>query len=127
MYELNPDEARERARIIEHNERQRRKEEGEREYQRRKALGRTVTDSADPEHGLQPAVGSHDAWPYRHGPVTVSKTTPPPPYVDQKKRDLAAERRETEGERFTPRCTGCLARLDPQWCGNLAPDDRDAR
>ena len=125
MNELDPDLAAYRARVAEDNDRQALKERSEYLYQRKRALGQDIRDSADPNTGLQPAVGSHDAWPYRPGPMVMSTVAPPPPYVDQKSRDLAEERRIAEGERFVPRCTGCLARLDPAWCGHIADDDRD--
>lgn len=123
--QLDADLLAHRARVAEDNERQALKERGDYLYARRRAQGLTITDSADPTTGLQPAVSSHDAWPYR--PVVSRTVAGLPPYQDQKQRDLAEERRVAEGERFVPRCTGCLARLDPQWCGNIADDDRDAR
>lgn len=102
----------------------------DRRREREKAAAYTrpirVEDSLDPEAGLQPAIGSHDAWPYRPGPV-VKPAGYQNAYAGGVARDLAEERRTAEGERFVPRCTGCLGRLDPQWCGNIAPDDRDAR
>lgn len=108
---------------------QRQREDRERET--RKALNRldhpniTVRDSSDPDSGLQPAIGSHDAWAYRHAaPVKPQGFNHGPSGPG---RDLSDERRTAEGSAFVPRCTGCLARLDPQWCGHLADDDRDAR
>lgn len=53
----------------------------------RVAAGEDVGDSADPTTGLQPAIGSHDAW-----------------------------EAEARAMGRTPHCTGCGAPLDPTYC-----------
>jgi hypothetical protein len=89
-------------------------------------LGHDIPYSQDPTTGLQPPVDSHEAW-QRHVPRPIKPAGTLHPYGSGPGTDLAEQRRLDEGERFVPRCTGCLGRLDPKWCGNIADDDRDAR
>jgi hypothetical protein len=86
---------------------------------------RSVPVSRDPSRGLQPITLESQQWLYqpdrRNLPAPVRA-----PFVDTFARDLSAERRAATPN-DPPRCTGCLVRLDPKWCGNVADDDRDAR
>jgi hypothetical protein len=107
---------------------QRAAEDADREARKAEANRRplTVVYSTDPTTGLQPPIDNHEDWQYHPArPVKPAGTVHP--FGSNTATDLAEQRRIDEGDRFVPRCTGCLGRLDPKWCGHIADDDRDAR